>query len=386
MEERKIMTDYENEGEKLLQKHDKEKQREWEEQWYKDHPKFAPHDNLGISGKNEKKWSNGDSDLSTWYESYTKRKHIVKGKYENVVMFENSDSDAGCSMDLSDWTPSEYFSSTIFGGLYAISDLTKLCVKNISLPSGNGDKVKVKVVGKFAGIQEPLEPCECMSCASITFSSYEVTIHRAGMDAILCSMTEWETTNYREQVLDAMRKTWAQSLDATIYSELSTSGAEEMDISPLSCTPFISGSCCSDSSLINLYNGLNSAIIDLRENNYDPDYIILSPSVGAILRRLQSPTSVFGNGIVQFDSDARLSKFMGVSVIEYNGATKCTSSSGAKIAIVLDSKYAVTVVFGQPPKFEFERSASCDSTQIVWNSYYGVSELDVDSIRIISNA
>ncbi|MCJ7639668.1 MAG: hypothetical protein MUO70_07325 [Euryarchaeota archaeon] len=301
-------------------------------------------------------------------------------------MFQNSDSDAGCSADISDWKPSEYFSSTIFGGLYAISDLTKLCVKNISLPSGNGDKVKVKVVGKFAGIQEPLDPCECMSCASITFSSYEITVHRAGMDAVLCSMDEWTTTNYREQVLDALRKTWAQSLDATIYSELSTSSAKEMDLSEvLSCSPYISGSCCSDSSLIALYNGLNSAIVDLRESNYNPDWIVISPSVGAILRRLQSPTSVFGNGIVQFDSDARLSKFMGVSVIEYNGATKCTDGSGEIVAIVLDSKYACAVVFGKQPLFEFERSASCDSTQIVWNSYYGVSELDTNSIRLVTN-
>jgi len=191
-------------------------------------------------------------------------------------------------------------------------------------------------------------------------------------------------------MIEALGLRWAQFFDATIYSELETAspGTTETLQSALSCSASVSGSCCTDSDFLNLYDAIQNVVATMREGAapYSPDYLIVSPTVARILKSAQTPqVPAWASKEIVFDSDGRLIRAAGLQVIEYCGANSCATTSAEVMAIVIDSSRAVGAAFGQRPQlYEFFQS-NCNSTRYDMWCFFACAELDTGAIAHIVN-
>jgi len=230
-----------------------------------------------------------------------------------------------------------------------------------------------------------------MSCTSITWSNYTLTLDQYGKQAVLCEEDIWDIGNVMmDSYLNAFSDMWAQWFDNQIYLQVRdnlTPGLTQTSVASLVCASSATGSCCSDSALMAFYDAIQMAVANMREgtNPYDPDYIIISPTVGAILKRLQTPTRVMGYNDTTWSNEGRLKKIGSLKVIEYCRATGCTDAGSATMAVILDSRRAVGAVFGQRPKTYKTFQSNCNSTRIDSWVFFACGELDLNAIAHITN-
>lgn len=385
---------------------------------YKEHPDLAPKPKITDDAGEVKGNGDEDSNLVKYYNGYYKRHEIVETRsqyetklstvknikfqtYENQKyvevgmdrMFSNTDSDSGCEDDISAWSPEDVYAKIVWNTAVCKADLFKIAVKGIAINPGDGLGVQIRAFGAFGAPSEKAA-CECASCASISFTTYPLTLKQYNLEAIVCDKDIWDVGGIlMDSYLSAMSDSWAQWFDAQIYSELETAtpGTTEQLPVDLSCTPFLGGSCCTDSSLVNLYNAVHTAVASMREGSglaspYNPDYLILSPTVAAIFKRMQHAQPMPWMGDVSFDEDGRLKKMSGLKVIEYCGANSCTDEADEVVAIIIDSRRAVGAVFGERPKTYKFFQTNCNSYRIDQWAYFAVGELDTDAIAHIINA
>lgn len=402
------------EGKKL----EEEKIAKWEsdrlEQWYKDNPDKAPVEKIPVGGEAK---GNQDNKFAEYYTQYCSRNEKIESKsgYEGVLadakstvfqiyknqrwqqasldeLWINTDSDTGCEDDVSAWSPDDIYAKMIWETFVCKADLFKIAVKGISINPGDGLGVQIRAFGAFGDPTE-LASCECASCASITFTTYPLTLKQYNLEAIVCDKDIWDVGGIlMDAYIKSMSDSWARWFDAQIYSEIETAtpGTTATLPAALNCTPAITGSCCTDAALVNLYNAVHQIVASMREGTglagpYDPDYVIVSPTVAAIFKRMQTPTPMPWMGDITFDASGRLKSWAGLKVIEYCGANTCTNTSAQEVAIVIDSRRAVGAVFGQRPKtYKFFQS-NCNSYRIDQWAYFAVGELDTDAIAHVVN-
>lgn len=311
---------------------------------------------------------------------------IFKDGYD---IFQNAYDDSGCDDDVSSWSPADVYAKMVWNTWICKADLFRVAVKGLAINPGQGLSVQIRKYGSFGDPSE-LNACECASCASITFSTYSLTLKQYNLEGIVCDKDIWDVGGVlMDSYIDAMSDSWARWFDEQIYSELESAspGHTETLGTAISCTPGFTGSCCSDNSLTNLYHAVMNIIATMREATEptNPDYMIISPTVASIFKRMQEPSRVLGNNEISFDSQGRLTKLGGLNVIEYCGANSCTDKSAEVVAVVIDSRRAVGAVFGQKPKMYKKFVQECNSYQIDWWSYFAVGELDTNCIAHIVN-
>jgi len=386
------------------------------EELLKEHPEWQPSEKIPDNKTEKNPDTNADdkSPVVALYKQYyhlnsefeSKSQYVTKtedGKKTRFQIYEdgqfkecgldglwgNTDSDTGCEDVVSSWSPADTYAKIVWETFVCTADLLKICVKGISINPGDGLGVQIRAFGAF-GSPSAKNACECASCASITFTTYSLTLAQYNLEAIICDKDIWDVGSIlMESYLKSMANSWAAWFDSQIYSELETAtpGTTETSSVTMSCSPSISGSCCTDSSLTALYNAIQNLVASMREGTapYNPDYLILSPSVAAIFKRMQTPSPMPWMGDVSFDADGRLKKIAGLKVIEYCGANACTDTAGEVIAIVIDSRRAVGCVFGQKPKtYKFFQS-NCNSYRIDQWAYVAFGELDTNAIGHIVN-
>jgi len=416
-EKAKIVADLKVEDEKKAQKekeaYENEIRKSIKEELLKQNPELQP--KAKIPDINTEVKSNTDtSPMVKYYNSYKKRHTEFESKsqykknreeldkirfqiYENQSwkecgfdgIFGNTDSDSGCEDVVDAWSPADTYAKIVWETFVCTADLLKICVKGLAINPGDGLGVQIRSFGAF-GDPTSLHACECASCASITFSTYSLTLKQYNLQAIICDMDIWDVGGIlMDSYLKSMANSWAQWFDAQIYAELETAtpGTTETLTTALACSPAISGSCCTDTALLELYNAIHNLVANMREgaNPYNPDYIIVSPTVAAIFKRMQTPTPMPWMGDVSFDSEGRLSKIGGLKCIEYCGANSCTNTSSEVVAVVIDSRRAVGCVFGQKPKTYKYFQTNCNSYRIDQWAYVAIGELDTNAIGHIVN-
>jgi len=416
-EKAKIVADLKVEDEKKAQKekeaYENEIRESIKEELLKQNPELQP--KAKIPDINTEVKSNTDtSPMVKYYNSYKKRHTEFESKsqykknreeldkirfqiYENQSwkecgfdgIFGNTDSDSGCEDVVDAWSPADTYAKIVWETFVCTADLLKICVKGLAINPGDGLGVQIRSFGAF-GDPTSLHACECASCASITFSTYSLTLKQYNLQAIICDMDIWDVGGIlMDSYLKSMANSWAQWFDAQIYAELETAtpGTTETLTTALACSPAISGSCCTDTALLELYNAIHNLVANMREgaNPYNPDYIIVSPTVAAIFKRMQTPTPMPWMGDVSFDSEGRLSKIGGLKCIEYCGANSCTNTSSEVVAVVIDSRRAVGCVFGQKPKTYKYFQTNCNSYRIDQWAYVAIGELDTNAIGHIVN-
>lgn len=382
-----------------------------QELWYKNNPDKAPQDKLGVPIGEVK--GADDGKYQAFYNSYHKRNETVRSRsqydnklnakdmtfqvYENQRWIEagfdklwiNTNSDTGCDDDVSDWSPDDVYAKVVWETFVCKADLFRVCVKGIDINPGEGLKTQIRLFGAFGDPTE-LNACECASCASITWTTYPLTLKQYNLEAIVCDKDIWDVGSVMmDSYIKAMSDSWARWFDAQIYSELETAvaGTDVSLANALSCTPSISGSCCSDTGLVDMYNAISEVIATMREGAtpYDPDWIIMSPSVARVFKRMQTPQAPAWFSDIKFGDDGRLKSISGLKVIEYCGANACAATSGQELAIIVDSRRAIGAVFGQRPKLYKFFQSNCNSYRIDQWAYFACGELDLNAIGHVTN-
>lgn len=302
--------------------------------------------------------------------------------------FNFADSDADCPQDPSSWSPTENFSKLVWHSVYCTAGLRDICVKNLDVNAGQGLNVMVRTIGKFGAPEKADNPCDCISCSSIAFSKYTLTIDAYALITEICELDVFDVGEiYRSGTIEAMALRWAEFFDASIYSELETAtpGFTETLGTALACNTTLEGSCCTNPGAFELYHAIIDLDAAMRESSIRPDYVIVSPTIAAYFKykdNVDIPYVMRGQVIVQ---DGILMKIGQLKVIEYCGANTCTDESGQELAIVIDSSRAVGMVFGKPPKAERDRNIDCDSETVAMWCYVGFGELDTDCIGHVVN-
>jgi len=340
-----------------------------------------PTSKFGVNADNKQVYSDDvDVELISW----AKENSLVD--YEHI--FINTDSDASCPDDYADWTPTEYFSSYILAGVATDCELAKLCKVKVNLGAGNGDKVVFRTVGTRTPTGD-LGGCNCISCTSTSWSKYEVTIKRFADNDIICEFDSWQSMGTKEAELKEMKKGATRYVDSEIFDAIdeSTPGFNvNVDVA-MQCndnTP--SGSCCSVPSGQYLYSAVIDLLTDMREANYEPDALLIAPSVSAFFKYKDAVDIPFVmRGGIELDASGRLVKIAGLKVVECNRMTACSNSSGQILVYAIQSDRSVGIVWGRQPKFYNIYRGDCDSWSVGYNAYFGVDSLDDGSIGTVSN-
>jgi hypothetical protein len=305
------------------------------------------------------------------------------------ALYENTDSDSGCEDIVSAWSPADVYSKIIWNTFVCKADLFRVCVKGLAIKPGEGLKTQIRV---YSALSDPDEKasCECNSCVSLSFTTHTLTLKQYSKEVIICEKDIWEVGNVlMDSYLNAFSDMWASWFDWQIYNEIETAspGTTETLGTALACDPAMTGSCCSDAALTDMYHAVQTIVASMREgtNPYQPDYIIMSPTVASIFKRLQTPTRVMGYNDISWDSDGRVSKIGSLKVIEYCRANTCSNASGEVMAVIVDSRRAVGAVFGHRPKtYKFFQS-NCNSHRIDSWAFFACGELDTNAIAHIVN-
>lgn len=416
----KIVNDLKSEDQKIQEEAEQKKldglKVEWQESFLKEHPEYAPREkgNLDVGEKNPN--ITNDNSLQKFYSNFYKRHETIEteSKYTSKLsqikdakfqaylnqrytevgmdrLFSNTDTDTdtGCEDDVSAWSPEDVYAKIVWNTFVCKADLFKICVKGIAINPGDGLGVQIRAYGAF-GDPEELASCECGSCGSISFTTYPLTLKQYHIGGVVCEKDIWDVGSIlMDSYLNAMSDSWARWFDAQIYAELETAtpGTETSLPTAISCTPALESTCCADNALYQLYNSIHSTVASMREgaNPYNPDWVIVSPTVATIFKRMQTPQPMPWMGDVSFDEDGRLKKISGLKVIEYCGANSCTDATGEVVAIIVDSRRAVGAVFGERPKTYKEFQQQCNSYRIDQWAFFAVGELDTNAIAHIVN-
>ena len=386
---------------------------EAQEQFYKEHPEYSPES--GLEQEGEKKTTVVKTKFRENCESYFDRvktvdtftnhtNDLVKGipgtQFQvmkngrwDVASFDdlwtNTNDDADCDDLVGAWSPDDNYAKIVWNTAVCKADLFRVCVKGLAINPGDGLGVQIRVYGQW-GAPAALGACECATCTSITRTTYPLTLLQYGLEGRVCDFDIFDVGSILlDSTIDAMADSWASWFDWMIYNELNTAtpGADITLANALSCTPTQGSVCCDDHSLMDLYDAVNRASAAAREgtNPYKLDYMIISPTIASIFKRMNHASPVLLPGDVKFDSDGNLSKIAGINVIEYCRATTCSDLTDLTVAILVDSRRAVGAVFGQKPKMYKEFNQNCNSWAIDWWCYAGFGELDTNAIYHIVN-
>lgn len=319
--------------------------------------------------------SDGNYDFDGWYEKQT--------------MFNYSDSDSGCETIVSSWSPADTYAAVVWQQVMGEGDLFRICVKGINIDAGDGLQCQIRTIGSYGAPTEAAS-CECVSCVSAPLDTYQLDIKQYGLVTELCGKDIFDIgEKYPRAAAKAMGLSYVKLFDSLIWAAVrGASPTVSVDLAAtLVCTPsIVSTECCSDASLLNFYNAFNQAIADMREDQYKPDWMVLSPSVAAILKRMQQPAvQAWANQIIKIDADGKLASFNGIKCIEYWAATACSTATDTVFAVIVDSKRAVGAAFGERPRLEKDRNIECNSwTYAMW-CYFACATLDSNAIAHIKS-
>ena len=381
-ETEKVKTEYET---KLL----KDAQEKWEQDYLEKHPPITKVPTGGeapIGGDGEPQNFAADEYLRAFGGKVTPYEDFVGGEIK-----EYTDSNTGCDNNISAWSPTETYANIVWHAMYCEADLFRVCVKGLDISAGDGLNITIRTIGKFAN-PAAATACECLSYVSASLSEYHLTYLQYGEVTEVCSFDVFDAGEiYRRNYLKAFGKVWAGWFDGLIYAGLVAAAAgTSTDLNAtLTCAPsVISTNCCSNTDLLNFYNAVNATVAAMREGAtpYDPDYMIVSPTIASIFKNMQTPTvQPWADKLISIDRDGKLTQFNGLKVIEYCGAQTCSTATDTVYAVIVDSRRAYGAAFGKKPSLEKERNIDCNSwTYAMW-CYFAHGALDVNAIAHIKS-
>ncbi len=294
-------------------------------------------------------------------------------------------TDNGCdesSQLENNWSVSQNFCNFVWHAKECYMGLGFLCASVCDIKAGDNARLDIKVISA-RGDPSSVSACTCLSCASNTFTKYSITVNQLGDYAVLCSWDEFQVgSSYRRAVLKSMASHWGVYFDAQIWAALAaaTAGYTETLNNTLDCNGVVSGSCCTNGS--DIYGRLLDLRAAMVAAGYKPDYFICSPTVANYFKYMQHPITALAMPTIKMSGNT-LTAIGDIKVVEYCGATACSTATALRIGVLIDSSRAIGQAFGKKPTLEFHRDPECNSTKIVMWAYWGVAALDSGALGII---
>jgi len=316
---------------------------------------------------------------------------------DGIEAFKATDSDSGCEDDVSAWENEDYFVDDIWFELICQSDfLGKIGFRKYNYKAGAGGQIQIKLIDIPSpahdwGDAASLDPCECISCVSNSFTTYTVQIKKYGDMREICNGDLLLAGNeVKTAVLESMRIRVSERIDNEIWTNIAASTGTSVVTLDSACSQASFGSdgdCCTWS--IKLFDD----IIDLHDTMWNAGYfrksnpvLILNKTISAYLKYkdgLNIPP--YMQGMLKFEGMS-LKGIGEIKVIESCHAPTCASSSGGDVvAVLLDPDRALAEVWAQKPKVESDRNIDCDSTTYALWAYGGFAVIDNNAIGRIVN-
>jgi len=325
------------------------------------------------------------------YNESTLKAYVQNG----IESFSATDADDGCEDDTSAWQNEDYFVDDIWFELICQSDfLGKVGHRKYTHPMGAGGQVQIKMISIESpahdwGDSASLDPCECMSCVSNSFTTYTVSIKKYGDMKEICNADKILAGSEIEgAILQSMKIRLSERIDNEIWTNLAAASGSysvTLDAECSNASRGTDGDCCTYS--VNLFDD----VIDLHDEMWNAGYF---RTKGAVLIANKTLTSLlkYKDGLspqiknaLQYKGTS-LVAIGDIKVIESCHAPTCASSStGDTVAVLIDPDRAFAEVWAQKPKYEKDRNIDCDSvTATVW-AYGAFDTLDTDAVGAINN-
>lgn len=286
---------------------------------------------------------------------------------------------------VSGWTPDAAFADMIIGASFCGSKLSGVITAiDYDLAAGNGDVVKVRY-SPARTAQGPMGSCGCLSAVSSTLSAYSITIKTYGDYDKLCGFSLYEAgPKTRDEILRTMAEALATKRDADIWTAIHSFKPTYWAQTNVACNSTATeADCCAYKYAKSLYNSVVSLIGTLQGACKNPDTLVLSPTVAkwfSFKDYTQAPewNTTFNNGMI--------ATLAGLNVVITGNADACNGTSGATMAVVLDSSRAVGEAWGKRPTFSEQYDNYCDYyKEVIW-MYWGTAAFDTTAIGHVINA
>lgn len=310
-------------------------------------------------------------------------------------LIELTDSDAG-THGVGHWIPADVFADIILDGVVCYGQLSGVVtLMEYDFSAGGGDTIQVRYVSprthSCASRTGSNQECSCLSDTSTTFGTYSIKVLPWGDYDLVCGWSIFEADGpVVKLILNEMAKRMAMCRDSHIWDSLANNlSAPNIDVETFAvCSDSgIAGSCCTFT--FNLYNSIIEVQKHMQGDAYEPDYVIMHPTVAAYLYFRDGSYSHAGLPQIKYDEKGQLVSISGMKVIECCNADTCssnTSGDGTNInAVIIDSKRAIGEVWGKRPTFNEFYDAKCDRYEEVLWQYWGAATCDPNAIGWVSN-
>lgn len=345
-----------------------------------------PTDKLEIQLQGERKQVYNDNDETGKLISWAKENSLMDYSH----MWENTDADAACPTDYSDWSPSEFYSNFILHAVAADTPLLDLVKMKVDVSAGNGDTVRFRHISSRSA--QVVGSGECMSCCSNSITKTDITIGRYGDYTILNEFELWQSKDVKEEVVKSMSIGASRYVNAEIHDAITeaTPGYNvDMSACFTKCSASLTGSCCTEPNGYNFYVAAVDLVANMTVAGYNDlkknGCWLIHPDVAAFLKYPSGtdiPYWMRGSTDVQ---DGELVKLLGIEVREDPLGTACSTCTNTPFAYLINKQRSIGLAWGKRPVFNYKYSGKCDSWDITYNSYFGVNSIEDSSIGTISS-
>jgi hypothetical protein len=284
------------------------------------------------------------------------------------------------------WIPTEQFADLILEAAVCYGQLSGVVTAvDYDLSAGQGDTVNVRYVP--ARTAQKIADCGCAAAASTTLAAYTIDIDKVMDVDKICGMGLFEAGDkVKGSIINEMAKGLAAYRDQYVWYAIRTfiPAAGQYAVTGVGAlsTATMSAYCCGYK--YDLYNSIVSLKQYMRGKCYNPDYVIMHPTVARwfYIKDWQQSSA----GLVKFSEDgSKILSVAGLKVIESGQATAANSTAKATMAVIIDSSRAVGEAWGKRPMFTEAYDVLCDTYTEAVVMYWGYAKMDAGAIGHIVN-
>jgi hypothetical protein len=298
------------------------------------------------------------------------------------------------------WIPVDSYADLILEGAVAYGQLSGVITAvNHDFTGCQGKIIQVRSVNKRTAqdLGAVTGKTDCLSATSQTVTTYSITLKVLGDYDEVGETALFQTCgDLKAQILNEMAKGIAEKQDQDIITELLTAGGvPSVSFSLASAMKCFTNypnwvtRASGHASAIwgaanNLYDGIVHSVGSMRNNAYEPDYLILNPNVAAFLKINYDNRML--DAMIDYDkATGKLTRVAGLKVIETPHAETCKVTSAATMAIVIDSSRAVGEAWGKRPQYTEVYEPECLYFKEVISLFWAAGRLDPLAIGHIRN-
>ena len=290
------------------------------------------------------------------------------------------------------WVPADAYADLILEASVCYGQLSGVITAvDYDLQACQGDTIQVRYVPARTA-QGPIAACACLSASSSTMGTYSITVQAYGDYDLMCGFSLFKACGpVKDRILNEMAKGLAAARDTAVWNQISAgftpTHTVTTNVAWSASAATVGSTCCFNG--YDLYNKIIALQKTMQNAAIHPDYVILNPEVAAHLYYKDNgnmPDASLQMPLLRFEADgSAVASIAGMKVIESCAASDGTDTSGATMAVVIDSSRAVGEAWGKRPTFHEFYEVDCDRyKETVWE-YWGTSELDTNAIGHVLN-